>query len=123
MQAVGRVNSQPNADHATHRKPAEMHPVEVNRIQQTEDVATQLFDAVVARCYRRLSVPARIVTQDAELPLKFRHLRIPHGKVGAERIGEQQHGLLVPSERVMRPQLSNIDKWHCLPFLAFTINA
>ncbi len=51
MQAAGRMNSQPNADHAAHREPAEIHTVEAKRIQQTEDVATQLLDCVVGRCY------------------------------------------------------------------------
>src|SRR5208337_1738855 len=117
------MNSQPHADHAAHREPAKMHTVKAKRIQQTEDVMTQLLDGVVGRCNRRLSVPTRVVTQDAETPLQFRHLRIPHEKIGAKRIGKYQHGLLVTSERVMRPQFSDIDKRHCLPFLAMTTNA
>src|SRR5271156_2764931 len=116
MEAAGSMNSKPDADRAAHGEPAEMNTVKVERIQQTQDVATQLLDGVVARRYRRPAMSARVVTQNAEMPLQFFHLWIPHGKFGAERIGEHEHRLLITRECIVRPQFSDLDKRHCCPF-------
>src|SRR5271170_1913060 len=108
------MDSQPDADHATHRETAEMDAVEAQRIEQPEDIATQLFDGVVSWCNRRLPMAASVVTQDPEVRLQFRHLRVPHGKISAQRIREYQYRPLVTSKRVVCSQFCDVDKRHGL---------
>lgn len=63
----------------------------MQRIEQTEHVATELFDAVRPLGDQRLPMAARVETQHAEMLGERRHLPVPHVQVGAQRVGQHQH--------------------------------
>ena len=69
-----------------------MRLCDAETVEQADDIATETLDGV--RSWRRGggSVPARVVAHDAETRCERVDLIVPHRQVGAEGIGEHQHG-------------------------------
>jgi hypothetical protein len=93
IQPLRRIGGKPQADLAAHGESAEMETCELQEIGEGENVFGELLDGIGAGRDGRFSVPARIGPENAEGLEKFRHLRIPHGKVRAERIRKDESGL------------------------------
>src|SRR6266852_8470338 len=84
------MDAEPHARHAAHRQSTKRKVPDVRLVCQTQDVASQLLERVWPGSNLALPMPARVITQHAEMLPQLRHLRIPHGEIGAERIGEHQ---------------------------------
>ncbi|MNN78338.1 hypothetical protein D3C81_1948870 [compost metagenome] len=83
MQPMPGIDPQPLADQASHRQPTKMRTLNVQCIQQTEHVMTELLDAVRTRRHQRFAVATGIETQHAKVLGKRRHLRVPHVQISA----------------------------------------
>ena len=63
-----------------------MCALDFQRVEKAEHIARESFDRVRTRCDGREAVSAHIVAQDAKFLRQRWNLRIPHRKIGAERI-------------------------------------
>src|SRR5258708_37172644 len=85
------MDAEPHARHAAHRQSTKRKVPNVRFVRQRKYVASQLLERVWPGSNLALPMPARVITQHAEMLPQLRHLRIPHGEIGAERIEEVQH--------------------------------
>ena len=97
---VGRVSGQPLADHAAQRDAAKRELADLQRVGDGEHVAAQAAPSCIRLRDGGAAVAARVVTQNAEIRQKIGDLKIPHAVIGAERVGEDEHGRSsLPSRR------------------------
>src|ERR1700704_1335086 len=90
-----------------------MHAIQFQCVEQRNDISSELLDRVRARRGGGLSVTSRVVAQKPELFSKFGSLRLPHRKIGAERIREHQRGCsALTIECVMNAGFSRLKDGH-----------
>src|SRR4029077_19368898 len=93
--AVGRIGSEPLADHAAHREAAPIDLFYLESVEHREYVATEALHGVGTLWYARLAVATPVVPDEPEVLRELRGLVIPHMQVGAERVRQHQHGRAV----------------------------
>ncbi len=90
-----------------------MRAPDLQMIHQPDHVLRQLGDGVRTGRHLRLAVAARIVAQHAKMLQKARHLEIPHGEPGAERIRQHQHRRIGASfELIVEPGVIDVGYGH-----------
>src|SRR5712692_3393140 len=100
MHALGHVESKPHADCSAHGNSAEPDALKSEMIHHGEGVVGEQFDVVFAARGGGGAVAAIVVAHDAEARGERGDLRVPHGEVGSEGVGEDQHGgKILPSPR------------------------
>ena len=77
---------------AAHGQPDEMGAGDLERIEQGQRIGDELRVGVAARRRLGRAVAALVVAQHAERRLEVRHLEVPHGDIGGERIAEHDPG-------------------------------
>src|SRR5207244_3362883 len=104
--------AQPLADHAAHGEAAESERADAERIRQSNHIAAQTLDGVVAKWNIGASMAACIVTQYPEVREKIASLDIPHPVVAAERMGQYDDRLAVATFKpVEDARVVNIHEW------------
>ena len=63
----GLMGTEEHPGHAAHGKAAEGHLGELKRIEEVQDVVTQLLDGIGAGSHRGLAVAARVVPKNAKV--------------------------------------------------------
>ncbi len=112
-QTLGRVDSQPLAHRAAHRKPAEMGFRNPDRIEQSKDIEAECFDGERSAGNRRAPVAARIVTEDTEVSEQLRKQGLPDGQADAERVSQHQYrGAGVTAQLVVQSRFRKLKKRH-----------
>src|SRR5260370_18995007 len=107
------MDAEPHARHAAHRQSAKRKVPNVRFVRQRKYVASQLLERVWPGSNLALPMPARVITQHAEMLPQLRHLRIPHGEIGAERIGEHQRGRVRwPPDLIMNVTAADVCDTH-----------
>src|SRR4029077_7482343 len=72
------VDAEPHTDHSAHGETAEVSALDSDGVEESEDVATELSDAVGAGSDGGLAVAARVVPQNSIFLRERGNLRIPH---------------------------------------------
>src|SRR5271165_186423 len=96
---VRRICRNPLADRSAHRQTAESETRNPKAVGQTENIAAQQSNRVLARRGVRCTVSASVIAQDLKVAQQIRHLRLPHRMVGSDRMGKNQHW---PSRRSLK---------------------
>ena len=85
------MDPQPLANQSTHRQPAKMRALDMQRIQQRQNISAQLFNAIRSFGHQRLAMTPGVVAQYLEVLGERRNLRVPHPQISAQGIGQHQH--------------------------------
>ena len=113
IETLGRIRSKPHADLAAHGESAEVEALELQAIGEGENVSGKLLDGVRAGCHGRFSVAASVGAKNAERLGEFGELRVPHGKIGPERIRKHEDQLIGWTvERVMDLGVIGLEQGH-----------
>src|SRR5713101_2031417 len=123
MHALGHVESKPHADGSAHGNSAEPDALESEMIEHSKSIVGEQFDSVFAGAGFGSNgggaVAAIVVAHDTEARGERGDLRVPHGEVGSEGVGEEQHrGKILSSPRdaagavhaVMNPRAFHVNK-------------
>ena len=91
FEALGRVRAQPDSRLAAHGNSAKISAGDSGRVEHGKNVAAEVLLRESAGGHRGEAVAASVVTQDAIFIPEGGDLRIPHGQIGAQRIGKGNH--------------------------------
>src|SRR5262249_193909 len=107
------ICGEPHADLAAHGESAEVKAVELLRVGKSENVFSESLDGIGAGRDGRFAMAAGVGPENAEGFRELGDLRVPHGKVCAERIRKDESKLTRwACERVMDLGVVRIKKGH-----------
>ena len=95
------MNAQPHPDQPTHRQAAEHGAVDMQRIEQRNYVAAQVFQREACVADSGTAMAPYVVAQHTKTPSQCSGLRLPRRVVRAKRVRKYDNG------RVRRPMQAN----------------
>jgi len=100
--ALGCVRSEPLADHAAEREPAEVSLRDPELVQQLDQCTPDVVDGDATVGHGRASVTGMVDPEHAMRRCEGRHLRVPHRRRRAQAAREHQHGRIVGTVEAVR---------------------
>ena len=103
VDAIGVPGGEAHAGHAAQREADDVRLLHAEGVEQGDDVVGEVVDVVGALRDGRAAVAAGVVADDAEVLGQLVGLGVPHGRRGAEGVGQDDDG------RVLRPGHDVVD--------------
>src|SRR6266404_78684 len=85
------MQAQPLADKAADRQPAKGNVRDAQMIEQSDNILAKSVNPETAAGKRGCAMAVTVISKYAETLGEGRYLRVPHGKIGAQRIRQHKH--------------------------------
>src|ERR1700756_585807 len=116
FEASWRLKGHRHAYHSTDRESAEVKPLDREKIGQCQNVGGEFRNRIGWRWNGGLAVASHVITQKAEVLFELRHLCVPDGEIGAERVGKNECGKgTIPRKRIVNASVWQIGERHNYP--------
>ena len=90
VEPLRRVGAEPLSDHAAHRQPTPVHPLDIEVIEDREHVTPKTLHRIGPGRHAGFAVAAAIIADHAKQLRERLHLRLPHLQIAAQRIRQHQ---------------------------------